>query len=148
MTRHRSDERVSLGILPELVGYHLRRAQIAVFQDFAREMASFGVTPGQFGVLQVVAANPGLSQSELAKAIGVDRSTVVAVIDRLEEQDLVVRAPSPTDRRSHALQLSETGRRLVEELVPRVRRHEERIAASLSPRERSRLIELLRRISS
>jgi DNA-binding MarR family transcriptional regulator len=145
--RHNRDARPSLGILPDLVGYHLRRAQVAVFQDFAREMASFGVTPGQFGVLQVIAANPGLSQSELAKAIGVDRSTVVAVIDRLEQQDLVVRAKSPTDRRSHALQLSQTGARLVEELAGRVRRHEDRIAAALSPRERTRLIELLKKIS-
>ena len=147
MTRHYRDARTKLGILPELVGYHLRRAQVAVFQDFVREMASFDVTPGQFGVLQVIAANPGLSQSELAKAIGVDRSTVVAVIDRLEEQDLVVRAPSPTDRRSHALRLSENGERVVEELVVRVRRHEERIAATLSPRDRARLIELLKKIS-
>ena len=147
MTRHNRDARTSLGILPELVGYHLRRAQVAVFQDFAREMASFSVTPGQFGVLQVIAANPGLSQSELAKAIGVDRSTVVAVIDRLEQQELVVRARSPTDRRTHALQLSQAGARLVEELAARVRRHEDRIAAALSPRERSRLIELLKKIS-
>jgi DNA-binding MarR family transcriptional regulator len=147
MKRHNRDARTNLGILPELVGYHLRRAQVAVFQDFAREMAAFSVTPGQFGVLQVIAANSGLSQSELAKAIGVDRSTVVAVIDRLEDQDLVVRAPSPTDRRSHALQLSQTGARLVEDLAARVRRHEDRIAASLSARERSRLIELLKKIS-
>src|SRR3954447_17843708 len=120
MTAHKH-----LGILPELVGYHLRRAQVAVFQDFAREMASFNVTPGQFGVLQVIAANPGLSQSELAKAIGIDRSTVVAVIDRLEQQDLVVRAPSPTDRRSHALRLSEGGARTLAQLEARVRSHEE-----------------------
>jgi DNA-binding MarR family transcriptional regulator len=110
-------------------------------------MASFAVTPGQFGVLQVIAANPGLSQSELAKAIGVDRSTVVAVIDRLEQQELVVRAPSPTDRRSHALKLSPKAARLLDELAARVRRHEDRVAAALSPRERSRLIELLKRIS-
>ena len=147
MKRHDRHTRPKLGILPELVGYHLRRAQIAVFQDFAREMASFSVTPGQFGVLQVIAANPGLSQSELAKAIGVDRSTVVAVIDRLEQQELVVRAPSPTDRRSHALQLSPKGARMIEELAARVRRHEDHIAAALSPRERSRLIELLKKIS-
>ena len=147
MKQHNRDARSNLGILPDLVGYHLRRAQVAVFQDFAREMAAFSVTPGQFGVLQVIAANSGLSQSELAKAIGVDRSTVVAVIDRLEEQDLVVRAQSPTDRRSHALRLSENGVRVVEELVVRVRRHEKRIAAALSPRDRTRLIELLKKIS-
>jgi DNA-binding MarR family transcriptional regulator len=148
LTVHRKRPGIGLGVLPDLLGYHLRRAQVAVFQDFAREMASFGVTPGQFGVLQVISANPGLSQSELAKAIGIDRSTVVGVIDRLEEQELVVRAPSPSDRRSHALQLSERASRIMAELEARVRGHEHRIAAALSPRERTRLIELLRKISA
>ena len=54
------------GLLPTLLGYQLRRAQIAVFQDFARAMADFDITPGRFGVLEVIAANSGLSQSEAA----------------------------------------------------------------------------------
>src|SRR4051812_35248532 len=130
MTAHKH-----LGILPELVGYHLRRAQGAVFQDFVPERASFDATPGQFGALQVIAANPGLTPSGLAKASGIDRSTVVAVIDRLEQQDLVVRAPSPTDRRSHALRLSEGGAGALAQLEARVRSHEERIAGALTPDE-------------
>ena len=69
------------------------------------------------------------------------------LIDRLEQQELVVRAQSPTDRRSHALQLSPKGARMIEELAARVRRHEDRIAAALSTRERSRLIALLKKIS-
>jgi DNA-binding MarR family transcriptional regulator len=138
----------ALGVLPGLLGYHLRRAQVAVFQDFAREMARFEVTPGQFGVLQVIAANAGLSQTALGKTMGIDRSTVVAVIDRLEERGLVVRAASPTDRRSHALRLSEAGERTLKQLEERVRAHERRIAAPLGPGEREQLIELLRKLTA
>jgi len=118
-----------------------------VFQNFVQAMAGHDVTPGQFGVLQVIAANPGLSQTELGNAIGIDRSTVVAVIDRLEGRDLVVRAPSPHDRRSYALRLSEHGAAVLAELEARVRAHEEEIARGLAPAERRTLIDLLSRLA-
>jgi DNA-binding MarR family transcriptional regulator len=137
-----------LGILPNLLGYHLRRAHVAVFQDFARAMAGLDVTPGQVGVLQVIAANPGLSQIALGRAIGIDRSTVVAVIDRLERRGLVVRALSPNDRRSHALRLSPAGERTLGEIDRRVRAHEKRIARTLSAAEREQLIALLTKIET
>lgn len=110
-------------------------------------MARFEVTPGQFGVLQVIAANPGLTQTALGKTIGIDRSTVVAVIDRLEERGLVVRAASPRDRRSRALRLSEAGERSLKRLKERVRGHERRTAAPLGPGERERLMELLKNLA-
>jgi DNA-binding MarR family transcriptional regulator len=144
-TRHPSPP-PKLGILPSLVGYHLRRAHVVVFQDFAREMVGLDITPGQVGVLQVIAANPGLSQTALGRAIGIDRSTVVAVIDRLEGRGLVVRAASPTDRRSHALRLSPDGERTVAEIERRVRVHEKRITRALSGAEREQLIQLLKKI--
>ena len=82
---------ISLGILPTLLGYQLRRAQLAVFENFAEVVGASELTPGQFGVLVVIDANPGLSQTRLGGALGVDRSTVVAVIDRLEQRGLVLR---------------------------------------------------------
>jgi DNA-binding MarR family transcriptional regulator len=135
------------GVLPTLLGYQLRRAQIAVFQNFARAMADFDITPGRFGVLEVIAANAGLSQSELGAILGIDRSTVVAVIDRLEADGLVRRAKAPNDRRSHALQLSEKGAVTLAVLEQRVAAHERDIAAGLSAAERRTLIALLGRVA-
>jgi DNA-binding MarR family transcriptional regulator len=135
------------GLLPNLLGYQLRRAQIAVFQNFARAMADFDITPGRFGVLQVIAANGGLSQSELGAILGIDRSTVVAVIDRLERDGLVRRAKAPRDRRSHALQLSEKGAVTLAVLEQRVAAHERDIARALSAAERKTLLNLLARIA-
>ncbi len=136
----------SLGMLTTLLGYHLRRAQIAVFQHFTQTMGAAEITPGQFGVLTVIDANPGLSQTQLGNALGIDRSTVVAVIDRLESRRLVVRAASPSDRRSHALRLSEEGVRLLRRLDELVRVHERRIARNLSAEDKAQLIDLLDRI--
>jgi DNA-binding MarR family transcriptional regulator len=138
---------VGLGMLSSLVGYHLRRAQVAVFQNFTEVVGASELTPGQFGVLALVDANPGLSQTQLGNALGIDRSTVVAVIDKLETRGLLMRKPSPHDRRSHALYLSETGQAAFRRLTERVHAHESEIARDLSADERASLIDLLSRIA-
>lgn len=146
MTGAPAAEAVDYDILPELVGYHLRRAQSVVFDDFARTMAAQRIAPGQFGVLVLIAANPGLSQSALARAVGVERSTMVAVIDRLQARGLVERRRSAADRRSYALGLSAAGRRLLVRLKPMVRRHDRRVTKRLDAAEKATLIGLLRRL--
>ena len=138
---------ISLGLLPGLLGYNLRRAQVAVFQHFTEMVGASELTPGQFGVLVVIDANPGLSQTQLGNALGIDRSTVVAVIDRLEARGLVARQPAPNDRRSHALHLSDSGKATLRRLTERVRAHEHEIARHLSAEEQTRLIELLGRVA-
>jgi len=138
---------ISLGMLTSLLGYHLRRAQVAAFQNFAEVVGPNELTPGQFGVLVVVDANPGLSQTQLGNALGIDRSTVVAVIDRLESRGLLTREPSPYDRRSHALHLSAAGSEALQRLGERVRAHERRIARDLTAEEQASLIALLRKLA-
>jgi DNA-binding MarR family transcriptional regulator len=110
-------------------------------------MAAYDMTPGRFGVLEVIAANSGLSQSELGGVLGIDRSTVVAVIDRLEKDGLVRRTKAPNDRRSHALKLSEKGAVTLAVLEQRVAAHERDIAGALSAAERKTLLTLLARIA-
>src|SRR5687768_16275743 len=81
----RGDGPLDHGLLPRLVGYQLRLAQLAVFRDFDRATADLGLTPGRFGMLVLIEANPGVTQSELARAVGLDRSTMVALLDQLED---------------------------------------------------------------
>jgi DNA-binding MarR family transcriptional regulator len=138
---------VELGMLKTLLGYHLRRAQVAVFQHFTETMGEAAITPGQFGVLAVINGNPGLSQTQLGTALAIDRSTVVAVIDRLEARGLVVRAAQPNDRRSHALRLSDAGVALLHRLEEMVREHERQIGRSLSAEDQRTLISLLDRVA-
>ena len=139
---------VVLGRLEPLLGYALRRAQVRVFQDFAAEMKEFGLTPGQLGALLLIEANKGLSQSELGGALGIDRSSVVPLIDRLQRRGWVRRAARATDRRAHALELAAGGIALMERLLPRLAAHEQRIAARLPAAERQRLFDLLSRIAT
>jgi DNA-binding MarR family transcriptional regulator len=141
-----SDGQLNYGVLPELIGYHLRRAQVHLFADFARTMAEAQMTPGQFGVVSLIGANPGLTQSALARAVGIERSTMVAVIDNLQDRGLVERRPSPVDRRSYALMLTERGSALLESLTPLVHAHERNVARRLSAADKDKLIELLTRL--
>lgn len=146
--RRRRSRRIDHGLLPDLVGYNLRRAQIAVFQNFRAATADFDITPGQLGVLILIDSNDGLSQSELGDALGIDRSTMVAVIDRLERRDLVVRAPSPADRRSYALRLSDAGATMLQGIMPAVLAHERSVTETLSDEERAVLVRLLAKLAN
>lgn len=138
---------IKTGILDELLGYHLRRAQSMVFDDFMRTMADDKISPGQFGVLTLIDANEGMNQSTLAEAIGIERSTMVAVITALETRLLIRRTPAPTDKRANVLSLTQDGRDLLAKIRPNVVAHEKSIFRDLSARERKSLTELLRKIT-
>jgi DNA-binding MarR family transcriptional regulator len=136
-----------LGRLGGLLGYVLRSAQVRVFQDFAASLDDLGLTPGQLGALLLIEANSGLSQTELGAALGIDRSSVVPLIDKLQARNLVRRLVKASDRRAHALELAEDGVALLRRLAPRLEAHERRIAADLSAAERKTLMELLVRVA-
>jgi DNA-binding MarR family transcriptional regulator len=132
------------GILPGLLGYRLRLAQQALFRDFAATVAE--LSPGRVGILLLIEANPGVTQSRLARAVGLDRSTMVGVLHALEGQRLVERRRGE-DRRTNGLRLTAEGRVLTAQLKRRIRRHERRVAACLTAAERRRLLALLAKLT-
>ena len=151
MTRTRrqdghGDPGLELGILTGLVGFHLRQAQIAVFRDFEATMGALDISPGLFAVLVLIDGNAGMKQTELAKAVHLDRSTVVSVVDNLERRGLVERQVVANDRRSNALRLTASGAALLRRLKRRVADHEKRLARDLDAGEKATLVALLQRI--
>lgn len=136
------------GLLPSLLGYALRRTQSAVFADFAATFAKAGetLTPGEFGLLVLVERNAGMSQMALARALGIDRSTLVPILNRLQARGFLLRNASPTDGRTHALALTPAGEKALARFARLVRAHEKRIAAGLSAAETRALIELLDKV--
>jgi len=143
-----SSKALDRGMLPTLLGYALRRTQSAVFADFAAtfERADEALTPGEFGLLVLVERNAGLSQMALARALGIDRSTLVPILDRLQARGLLLRNASPTDGRTHALALTPAGGKALARFARLVRRHEKRIAGRLSKAETHSLIDLLEKV--
>lgn len=143
----RAGQELAYGLLPQVLGYHLRRTQVAIFRHFARTVAAeTGITPGLLGMLQVIAANPGLAQSRLAEAMEVDRSTIVKVVDQLEARGLIVREASPSDKRSYCLRLTAAGAAELPRMQRLMLAHEEAFAQPLSVKERRQLIALLVRL--
>ena len=137
-------QKLRQGALPQLLGYRLRLAQQAVFRDFAESV--HGLSPGRVGLLIYIDANPGVTQSRLAEAVRRDRSTMVGVLDELEERALIERRRGE-DRRTNSLWLTRAGRALLMRAVREIAAHERRIAARMSAGERRLLLDLLGKIS-
>ena len=137
---------IDMGMLPDLIGFNLRCAQLALFQHFGKTVGQDGISAPQFGTLLLIEANPDISQSAIAEALRFDRSTLVQIIDRLENRGLVERHVSPTDRRSHALRITEDGKAMLAELKDQAVAHEDDVAARLNAQERAQFISLLKKL--
>jgi DNA-binding MarR family transcriptional regulator len=132
------------GVLPQLIGYRLRVAQQTVFRDFAVSVGE--LSPGRAGMLLLIEANPGVPQGRLAEAVKLDRSTMVGVVDSLEDRGLIERRRG-TDRRTNGLWLTRAGKVLAARLRRRIEQHEDRVAARLSGAERAQLLALLEKLA-
>ncbi|HKX56908.1 MAG TPA: MarR family transcriptional regulator [Xanthomonadales bacterium] len=142
MNRRRSNP-IDLGILPELIGYHLHRAEIASYREFIKAFHTPKYTPKQFSVLILARANPGTSQIAIGKALGMDRATTMTVIDKLQAEKLLTREQSKGDRRKQEIKLTEKGISVTDRLVQHAQDHEAILKANLSDREAATLSKLL-----
>jgi DNA-binding MarR family transcriptional regulator len=143
----RKTTNVDLGPLPELIGYVLRRAQRVVFQDFFAAFAPFDISPAQFSVLTVIERNPGLTQSQVAAALGIKRTNFVGLLDELERRGVAERRQAARDKRSYALYLTTEGAALMRKLRPVLKAHESRMVAKVGQEGRDRLVALLHDVS-
>jgi DNA-binding MarR family transcriptional regulator len=132
--------------LPTYVGYQVRRTQAKIFSEFETSLEDFDFTPGSFGVLTLIRANPGITQVMLAAAFGVDKSTMSPVIFRLEKRGLIRREVLPSDRRCHALYLEESAEPLFLAARDKIRAFEWEVAARLSKVEQRELWRLLSKL--
>lgn len=115
---------LNYGVLDELLGYALRRAQNALYLDFYRATQGEDISPQRFAALVLVAENPGMRQGLLAQAMGLHRSGALRLTDWLTEQGWVERRDDPQDARSWGLHLTATGRRRLARIEQAVRAHD------------------------
>jgi len=148
--RRRSEPRPSaalnLDILPSLLGFHVRLASLEIYRDFTEKTAPVGLTQKQAAVLVLIGANPGISQITMAKFLGTDRATMMAMVNRLQAAGLIERRPSEADRRRSALVLTRVGHVALEDLKVRLARHEKKFTARFSDAELAQFLEFLSRL--
>lgn len=124
---------VDMRYLEGTLGYTLRRAQMAVFQDIYRAFGEMGagITLTQFSVMAVAADNPEITQTELAEVLAVERPRIVPILNQLEGRGLALRLVCEVDRRNRRIVLTEEGAGLLSELKRRFALHEMRVAQVL-----------------
>ena len=138
--------RIDFDELPTYVGYQVRRTQAKIFAELESALGDLDFTPGSFGVLTLIRANPGITQVALAAAFGVDKSTMSPVIVRLEKRGLVRREVLASDRRCHALFFDASAEAAFLAAREKFRAHEAGVAARLSKPEQRELARLLAKL--
>src|SRR5262249_53086339 len=136
----RSSELDSTAFLLAQVGAHAS-------EMFAKRISRLRLSLPEVGLLRIVAVTEGQSQKSLAAKLSVVPSKLVQLVDQLEERGLIERRIHPTDRRTHALFLTEKGRHTLGAIGRVAREHEDALLAALSDPEREQLASLLRRIA-
>jgi DNA-binding MarR family transcriptional regulator len=115
---------------------------------FARRLQECcGLHPREFGVLNVIASNPGVTQQAIGGDAGIDPSTMVATLDALEQRGLAERRPHPGDRRKRSIHLTPEGKRVLREGRKVARTVGEEVYGTLSEKEHEQLMTILRKLS-
>ncbi len=133
--------------LHEQLGFVLRQASIAVWQDLARTLAPFGLKPQSYATLLLVGTTPGCKQQDVADALDIQRPNMVALVDRLVDAGWLRRDPNAADRRSYALNLTDAGQKLLADSQAAHRAHEARIVNLLDDEKSRELVEYCRRLN-
>src|SRR3569832_65092 len=129
-----------------LAGYQLRLAYVAISRHFATAMAPIDLTQKQTGVLWLIGSNAGVSQIALATELGMDRASMMAIVDRLEDRKLILRERSRQDGRRQELYLTPKGRKVLAQSNTILAAHERWITDRFSAEEVETLLSLLKRI--
>ncbi|HEY2719716.1 MAG TPA: MarR family transcriptional regulator [Solirubrobacteraceae bacterium] len=135
------------GELGKFPGYLLARLGEASRRRFHKALEPEGLHPRHFGVMTMLAAHPGMSQQQLHEKTGIDPSSMVAVIDELQERGLAERRPDPQDRRARQVFLTEQGEQALERIRGLAANLQREFFGALSTEEQKTLHALLRKLA-
>ena len=122
----------------------LHRALQLALDIYAEETGPDAVTQRQYAVLAAVAAHEGLTQTDLVRSTGIDRSTLADLVARMIGKTLLARQRSTADARANTVSLTEAGRAALEAAKPRVAAADARILKLLPTRKRDAFLGVLR----
>ena len=132
--------------LQDRLGYLLKHAQMALTTHTTAALEAFGINGRELAVLTVLGSGPAPAQQQAAGQLGVDRTTMVDLVDALEDKGLVERRSDPGDRRRNLVHLTDKGRKALDEGERAYREAERRFLGGLSDDEARQLRSLLRRV--
>jgi DNA-binding MarR family transcriptional regulator len=138
LRRMRDDDATSYAI-----GFLLRQAHQRAASAFAAALEPLGISGRHFAVLVHLGRSGPLSQRELVELISGDKASMVRIVDDLESAGLATRGPTPGDRRTHSVEITEHGRATLTEAQRTAQRVATDLLAHLEPADRATLVALL-----
>jgi DNA-binding MarR family transcriptional regulator len=133
-------------VLHDRLAYLLKHGQLALAEHTGPALARLGITGRELAMLTTLAAAEAPAQHQAADRLGVDRTTMVDLVDGLERKHLVERRPDPADRRRNLVHLTATGRRILDEGSRAASEAEEAFLSALDPGEAEQLRSMLQRV--
>ena len=138
--------RVSIGRLGDFLGFRLRRLQNRLSHDFGEATKDFNLRSGLFSSLEVIKANPGISQADLSQVVALDKSVMVIIVDLLEERGLAERRKAKDDRRRYSLFITRKGEAELDKLFAIMAQTEDRVLHGVNEDELRWLQNILDRL--
>lgn len=136
------NDHLDYGPLKSMVGLEVRKAQSKAAKAFANEV-DLTLLPGHLTALILIQNNPGQTQSAIAKACGLDRSSFAPLIKQFEQQELVKRHQSVGDSRAKTMKITQKGIDYIASYLPAVETLEARVKTAMGERDYKRFIQLL-----
>ena len=145
---HAASHGLDQSCMGHLIGYQVTQANVSCRKVFTRHIGEpYKLSPVEFTILMLVAHNRDATQKQLSQALAVSAPNVTALIDRMNERDLLKRVRNETDRRSQHVRLTRKGAALVREVREVSLTMERDLLRHLSEAERGMLIELLQKVA-
>jgi len=136
------------GTLADSPSHLMHRVLQLSLDIYAEEAGPDGPTQRQYAVMEAVSVKEGLTQTELVRATGIDRSTLADLVARMTAKGLLSRERSVVDARAKAVRLSAEGQALLEAARPRVEAADKRIMALVPKGKRDGFLDLLAELAS
>ncbi|MFS2316518.1 MarR family winged helix-turn-helix transcriptional regulator [Maricaulis sp. D1M11] len=133
--------------LSQSPGHLLHRAQQFASERFMKAMEGEKLTQRQFAVLHATGSREGLTQTELVKATGIDRSTLAELVSRMQRNGFLAKEKLPDDARANAIHLTAHGRTVLDKITQGAQDADSDILSAIPKNKRTSFLKTLRRIA-
>lgn len=142
----RPAEKPAFAQLAEMPGWLVGQASLFSHRLLTDRLAAEGARGYHYRLLAALEESGPISQADLGRRTGIDRSDVVAALDELDSDGLIARTPDPVDRRRNVVTVTAAGKRRLKKLHRIVDEVQDAFVAPLTAAERKTLVRLLGRI--
>jgi DNA-binding MarR family transcriptional regulator len=132
----------------DMPGHLLRRCQQIAVAAFLEECRGFDLTPLHYATLSALDRFGPMDQVTLGGVTALDRTTIIVVLKKLEERELITRTTSDRDKRANIVAIADVGRQAVQAVSPSVQRAQKSMLSPLNARERAQLLALLKKMAN